>query len=65
MEIKWIYHNGIRILALVVNDNDPHGFCENCGKKHYSHPKLAVKEDKDGAGIVTMNIIKNICLMQK
>jgi|TARA_B100001094_G_C18084947_1_gene747241 hypothetical protein len=50
MEVKWIYHNGIRVLALVVNDNDPYEFCENCGKKHYSHPKLAIKEDKDWCG---------------
>ena len=50
MEVKWIYHNGIRVLALVVNKDDPYAICENCGKKHYSHPRLAVKEDKDWCG---------------
>jgi len=50
MEVKWIYHNGIRVLALVVNKDDPYGICENCGNKYYSHPRLAPKEDEEWCG---------------
>lgn len=50
MEIKWITHQGIRVLALLVDDNDPYYICENCGNKSYAHPKLATKEDAEWCG---------------
>ena len=50
MEAKWIYHNGIRVLALVVNNKDSYTLCENCGNKNYNHPRLAPKEDESWCG---------------
>tara|TARA_B100000131_G_scaffold161608_1_gene156380 strand:+ start:71 stop:337 length:267 start_codon:yes stop_codon:yes gene_type:complete len=46
MKVQMIPMSGIRVRALVVDQNTPHRKCENCSKPCYDHPDL-VKDDID------------------